>query len=511
VNAAFDAAGKENHSVCLSNTRVELLQHITDWIDGDNSKHVYWLRGWAGTGKSTIARTIAQRYTHPYSKRRLATFFFSRGGGDAGNIGKFVGTVATQLASQWPAFERALQGAISGNKEIVRKRQQDQWKILILEPLLKILSEASSPQVLLVVDAVDECGTSVDMEHVVKLLLNIQGMRSTSFRIFVTSRPEISIGDGFAGHKRHIPFVLHNIEQSIVNVDLSVFFQHHFAEICRRRRLRGDWPGDSVIYQLVEMSGTLFIWAATACQFIKEGGLQTKKRLLAVLEGSSDAGGPEQALDQIYITVLRNAVGGALTEAEKEEAYKDLKRILGTITNLYSPLSIRALSTLLGAEKEDVEQSLLDLHSVIEVSDDDEQPIRLHHPSFRDFLHDSKRCTIRSLRTEVVGTHRMIAQRCMEVMNCLEKDICKVKSYGTFLTDIEPAVIAKHIPAVLSYACRYWVQHVEQSGWEIADEGILHRFLRAKFLFWLEAMVWLGQYYEAVRMILRLERLVPVS
>jgi hypothetical protein len=45
----------------------------------------------------------------------------------------------------------------------------------------------------------------------------------------------------------------------------------------------------------------------------------------------------------------------------------------------------------------------------------------------------------------------------------------------------------------------------------MADEGILYRFLRAKFLFWLEAMVWLGQYYEAVRMILKLERLVPVS
>jgi NACHT domain len=428
---------------------VQLLQDITSWIDGDNPKHVYWLQGWAGTGKSTIARTIAQRYTNPHSKWRLATFFFSRGEGDAGHIRKFVGTIATQLAGQWPAFEKALQGVISDNKEIVRKRQQDQWKALILEPLSKVLDDPASPHVLLVVDAVDECGINVDMEHIIKLLLDIRGMRSTIFRIFVTSRPEISIGSGFADHPGHVSVVLHNIEDSIVNVDLFVFFRHYFTEICQRRRFRGDWPGNSIILCLVTMSATLFIWAATVCRFIQEGGPRTKQRLSAVLEGSSHTGGPDQALDQIYLTVLRNILGEALTKAEKEETYKDLKRILGTISNLYSPLSTMALSALLSVEKEEIEQNLLDLHSVIEVSDDHEQPIRLHHPSFRDFLHNTERCTIPLLRVDMVETHRAITQHCIEVMNCLKKDICRVHSYGTFLTEISPAVIADHISGAI--------------------------------------------------------------
>lgn len=111
----------------------------------------------------------------------------------------------------------------------------------------------------------------------------------------------------------------------------------------------------------------------------------------------------------------------------------------------------------------------------------------------------------------MVETYRVIAQRCIDVIICLKKDICKVKSNGIFLTDIELKFIAKHISSALLYAYRYWVGHTEQGGWEIGNGGAVDQFLCSKFLFWLEAMVWLGQYYEAVRMILKLKRLISVS
>jgi hypothetical protein len=52
----------------------------------------------AGTGNSTIARTVARTYLD--QKKRLgANFFFSHGGGDIGHAGKFVMSIAVQLAS----------------------------------------------------------------------------------------------------------------------------------------------------------------------------------------------------------------------------------------------------------------------------------------------------------------------------------------------------------------------------------------------------------------------------
>jgi len=48
-----------------------------DWCaDPDpNSKCIFWLNGMAGTGKSTISRTIAQELAE--KKRLAASFFFT--------------------------------------------------------------------------------------------------------------------------------------------------------------------------------------------------------------------------------------------------------------------------------------------------------------------------------------------------------------------------------------------------------------------------------------------------
>jgi len=61
------------------------------------------LNGLAGTGKSTIARTIARRYNE--QGRLGASFFFSRGGGDVNHAGKFFATIAVQLANNLDALK----------------------------------------------------------------------------------------------------------------------------------------------------------------------------------------------------------------------------------------------------------------------------------------------------------------------------------------------------------------------------------------------------------------------
>ena len=57
----------------------------------------------AGTGKSTITRTIARKY-HDL-KRLGASFFFSRGGGDLSQATKFFTDIAMQLADNIPTLK----------------------------------------------------------------------------------------------------------------------------------------------------------------------------------------------------------------------------------------------------------------------------------------------------------------------------------------------------------------------------------------------------------------------
>ncbi|KAL1861335.1 hypothetical protein VTK73DRAFT_7150 [Phialemonium thermophilum] len=79
---------------CHRDTRVNFLRRIHEWADRpeDQTQIIFRLNGMAGTGKSTISRTIAR---HLADIRRLgAGFFFTRGDGDRGKVTKHLTTIA---------------------------------------------------------------------------------------------------------------------------------------------------------------------------------------------------------------------------------------------------------------------------------------------------------------------------------------------------------------------------------------------------------------------------------
>jgi hypothetical protein len=112
-----------------------------------------------------------------------------------------------------------------------------------------------------------------------------------------------------------------------------------------------------------------------------------------MLDGSTSASALEHQLNKIYITVLKTLVRDEYLEAEKEDMYTLLQQVLKTIVALYLPLSVNSLCRLLYLPKVDIEQGLADLYAVLDIPTDTNQPLRLHHPSFRDFLISKKRCS----------------------------------------------------------------------------------------------------------------------
>jgi hypothetical protein len=106
------------------------------WADGQDECCIFWLNGWAGTGQSTIARTITRKY---FDEQRLeASFFFSRGGGDVGHAGKFVTSDARQHASNILPLQSWICKAITACSDIATLSLGDQWRRLVLEPLSKL-------------------------------------------------------------------------------------------------------------------------------------------------------------------------------------------------------------------------------------------------------------------------------------------------------------------------------------------------------------------------------------
>ena len=84
---------------------MDILIGIEQWAGDSGKLPVYWLNGLAGTGKSTIAQTIAERL---FADGQLgASFFCSRDFEDRSNLKLIFPTLAVQLARKYPKFRSA--------------------------------------------------------------------------------------------------------------------------------------------------------------------------------------------------------------------------------------------------------------------------------------------------------------------------------------------------------------------------------------------------------------------
>ena len=457
----------------------------------------------AGTGKSTIARTVAHEY---YNQKRLgANFFFSRGTEDRSHSGKFFTTVAVQLARLSSVLKEYICKAIAEHDDIDNQSLRDQWKYLILQPLSKLIANSCPSPLVLVIDALDECNGDKDVRGILQLLAEAGSLKPIKLRVFVTSRPETPIRLGF----RNMPGILHrdlvlnDVPWEIIDHDIAMYFRQELKDIELNAQIIGC---------LIEKACGLFIWAATVCRYIKDGKRVASKRLSVILKGGKTGKNPEKELDQIYTNILVDSISGDYDEEEKGELFDLFRRIVGAIVILFSPLSTEALSKLLNIPRQDINQTLDDLHSVLEVPEIQAHSIRLLHPSFRDFLLAKERCQDPQLWVDEKEAHGALADSCLRLMSDkLERDICSLRAPGALAKDVQANRIEECLPAELQYACRYWVQHLQSSESSLADDGQVHVFLREHLLHWLEALSLIKKTSEGVLAIISLESLVTVS
>lgn len=362
------------------------------------------------------------------------------------------------------------------------------------------------------VDALDECHNNNNIRIIINLLAEARSLETFRLHIFLTSRPEIPIRYGF--HKildtGHRDLVLHNISQEIVDHDIYVFFKYNLKLIGEEHFL-DNWPKEKIIRRLVQSANGLFIWAATACRFI-QNGLFTDDRMQILLKGSMSIGSPEEHLNELYTTILEKAIKPDISEQEQQIIYGMCRRVLGSIVVLPSPLTIGPLSKLIDIPKQKINQTLQDLHAILDIPKDESRSIRLHHPSFRDFLLDNKRCRDLNFFVKEKQAHQLVANSCIKLLSrSLRQDICSVGAPGTLVTEVGRIRIKKSIPPELKYACLNWVEHTLKSGIGTLDDNLIYEFLQQHFLHWLEALSLMKSLSDGIIMITTLESWLQVS
>jgi hypothetical protein len=515
--AAFNSRLWEHKPRCLPETRVSLLDEITKWSRNYSGPCIYWLNGMAGTGKSTIAHTVAR----DHQERLGGSFFFSRGQGDLGHATKFFTTLAAQLANALPDLKPYICQAIARNPDVFQQSLAEQWKNLIFQPLSD-LREASlqSRLFILVIDALDECEDENDIRLILRLFAQAKTLGTVRLRIFITSRPETPIRLGFRVHipeAEHQDFVLHHVPQDIIQGDISIFLRHEL-DIIRREsegRPRG-WPGEDKIELLCQKARGLFIYASTACRFIGDQSRDPDDSLSFILKDDYVGQSVTGNLDDMYTKILTHAAVG---DRDREKPNTEFKQIVGSIVILLDALPAVILDQLLFIRKGTVHRRLRSLHSVLDIPKSQESPIRLLHPSFRDFLLKQQRCSDPRFWINKTKAHDHVFKSCLKLMSKrLKRDMGNLQLPGALKHTVENGIVEnaditenKFIPLGVQYACRHWAYHLLRSKIQLHDNCQVHIFLQKHFLHWIEALCLIGELSEGIFALRSLESILTVS
>ncbi|CAG7994308.1 unnamed protein product [Penicillium salamii] len=491
LGAELNSYENQHENECLSGTRIDLLHNIAEWAASTHGKCIFWLNGMAGTGKSTISRTVA---TSLKKDNLVVSFFFKRGEGDRGNTTKFFPTIARQLAFCIPDLAAKLRETLSIDPDIPTRSLREQLNNLILRPLQSL--EQTSPHIIvLVIDALDECDNDDDIRYILQLLPRVQELRTIRFRVFLTSRTELTIRFGFSnmGNNEHQDLALHEIPDEVTAKDISLFLEDRFKRIHTVKNVPVNWPGADVIQTLVKISTPLFISAATVCRFI-EVKLDPVKCLADLI---NDQANYATRMEKTYLPVLMRLLRD---QDDEEELLQLFHQVIGLIIVLAIPLSANALAGLLKLDAGVVMNLLDQFQSVLSLPSDQNIPVRIFHLSFRDFLLQ----TGSKFSVDEKHMHKETTNHCLTTMwTQLKNNICNLESYATNRTEIDSALISQCLQPELYYSCRYWVYHLEQCTGtdQIQIVNLAFMFLEEHFLHWVEAMSLLGVISEVIRMI----------
>ncbi|EKM57728.1 uncharacterized protein PHACADRAFT_138987 [Phanerochaete carnosa HHB-10118-sp] len=468
---------------------------------------LFLLSGQAGTGKSTIAQTVAA-----WCSERVclgASFFCSRDNRECSDVQMIFPTIAYQLGLWDRRFQEKAAEVLKRDPDIQTSLVSRQLKCLIVDPLQEL---PTFPHCAVVIDALDECKDDETTSLIVRALSqHVSDL--APLKIFLTSRPIPNITYGFQSTgllnaTQHV--ILHEVPPATTERDIGIFLQEKIASIRQRYNLGSSWPSAGQVPQLVGSSHRLFIYASTAIRFIEDvNACDPKGRLRLLLEGQGTTANERTAfdrLDELYLQVLKSAHPNVTRELKSR-----LKNVLGTLALIRDRLSPNAIDTLMLLEPGTVRTTLAHLYSVVMVPDDEDAVISLIHPSFQDFLTNANRCRDPDLLVNPAIQHGLIARRCLDTMiSGLQMDICNIEqsvpnSEVPQLSDL----VAIHIPPPLRYACLYWAHHASSS--EIDSElcSLLTEFGESHLLNWLEALSLLGELSGAVSVMEKLrERLL---
>ncbi|CCA76038.1 hypothetical protein PIIN_10038, partial [Serendipita indica DSM 11827] len=477
------------HNTCLEGTRQAVLEAISQWANDDTSgKPIFWLCDIAGSGKSTVAMSAAERW----KKEGIlgGQFFFSIASSEGSTTEKFCSTIARELAQRIPDAASHVAEAVKRNPAILGCPSDEQFRTLISDSV-----QHRQKPVIFVIDALDECKSQQQRKEILKTLTDAV-KESRCFRIFITSRPDpviqealepISIRDRLTDG---LTDRLHNTNYPDNMDDVATYVHQSLDNVLPPEKR----------HRLVEKANGLFIWASTVCRI-----LQDKTTIID----------PDRIYDRLLSIDQPGAIDGVydlLFERAGQASKAVIHQMLAILLIAFEPLTVSDLDDLVkhagigGSAK-----ALMQILGSALKEDPTTRLIHFRHPTFVEYLRRRRIIPnvdgLTEFNVNASNVHGQLASWCLKCLvsptDGLKFNICQIESsfyLNRQIPDFDTRV-SNFISRRLLYASSHWSFHLAETNdsWRQQSEQQLQRVIRSPYpLYWMEVLSASGGVIRAI-------------
>jgi len=339
------------HRRCLQGTRVKTLRTIREWADDNTAtSRIFCLLDIAGSGKSTVAKEVVEKWVE--DGWLVGRFFFSRDTTETMSTREFCSTVSDAFVGINPHLKPHID-EFKKRPDWSKLSFEQQYEGLVAGPL-RVLNHRA----ILAIDALDECKDRIE------LLETLRDKQSSIplLRTLITGRPETDINQWVMKVDEIRTASFRELEGD--NQDVEKYI---------RSRLEDE--ASDIQDRVIRRAEGLFIWARIACDLLGQA-LDIDNRL-EELEGPSEGA---SKLDSVYRVALKQAT------QDDESSLKIIILVLQMLLAMRTPLSIADLEEISPWSKKRVVQRTIARLGSLLLSQGPNDPIRLLHTTFREFL-----------------------------------------------------------------------------------------------------------------------------
>jgi hypothetical protein len=404
----LDSMARHPPPRCHPDTRVSVTEAVFKWMrDASRRWNVLWVFGFAGVGKTAVAQTVAER---AMDENILGAALFVSRLRNQDDPGRIFISIAYQLFPQDQQYRARVEELVDADPGLLEKDMETQFRKLIVEPLSR---SNRKKKLLVIIDGLDECQGNDSQRDIINIVTST-APQSLPVIWMICSRPEHHIKSAFDADwvKKRCWRKEITVDDSETRKDIEQFLRDKFRGIAEEYNVR-DWPSVEDVEKLINAASGLFVYAETVSRFVGDGEIgDPVGQLEAIMEfidspANSSTMNPFHYLDQLYMQILKRVPRQQLPRA---------LQLIG-ICGIYPPLPALQLANLLGLRRSTFEAALRKLYSVVEVPSKklSEDPLRVVHASFIDFLKDPHRS--REFALDLDKLHGDFAKACFGVIS----------------------------------------------------------------------------------------------